>query len=192
MESKFPTAWNPLSLHQGQTQRHISTLTFQASFKKSPAIETKNIIQWISFYFQFKSKQANSWYSLPYYFVALSRLVISILVCKKVLKPFTEVSNTHYLGELNIFKLVQIKYGTVAVWNWQDPCAQTVSFSYFISLRINHGEQTGCNFTGLVSAALCRLGFICPYQVYDRDSSLLIQILEPLQGKSRECHLGLM
>lgn len=71
----------------------------------------------LAFYFQFKSNEANSWYSLPYYFVALSRLVISILVCKKVLKPFTEVSNTHYLGELNIFKLVQIKYGTVAVWN---------------------------------------------------------------------------
>lgn len=26
-------------------------------------------------------------------------------------------------------------------------------------------------------------------RVYDGDSSLLIQILEPLQGKGRECHL---
>lgn len=59
---------------------------------------------------------------------------------------------------------------------------QTVSFSYFISLRINRGGQTGCSFTGLVSA-LCRLDFICPYQVYDRESSLLIQVLEPLQGE---------
>lgn len=103
---------------------------------------------------------------------------------------FTEVSNTHYLGELTIFKLVQIEYGTVAILKWQDPCIETVPFSNFISLRINHGEQTECNFTGLVST-LCRLGFICPYQVYDRESLLLIQILEPLQGKNGERQLGL-
>lgn len=160
----FTLSYQVSTIHQALSQALLSYFdweTYHASWSGWSRYPPEGSLwpEWLAFYFQFKSKQANSWYSLPYYFVALSRLVISILVCKSV-------ETFHWGFKYSLpWRTKHIQISANKIWHscsleLTRPCAQTVSFSYFISLWLIVVSADWCNFIGLVSA-LCRLGFIC-------------------------------